>query len=111
MRADAVKRLMDRYGQQVELRRAGEAVPARAFLQPVTRNRKGERQYLPTPLGAKREDRFLYLGEPGAEVKAGRDRVIWRDAPFEVETAQPIYVGQTLFYWWAILVPADKEEE
>lgn len=110
MRAGAIQALMERYGQPVWLRRDGEVRPARAFLQAVTRNRKEERQYLPTPLGMKRKDRFLYLGEPGAEVRAGRDQVIWNETAFQVETAQPIYVGRTLCHWWAVLVPADKEE-
>ena len=43
-------------------------------------------------------------------MRAGRDQVIWNETAFQVETAQPIYVGRTLCHWWAVLVPADKEE-
>lgn len=110
MRAGTVRDLMARYGQQVQVRRDGALTPARAFLRPVTRNRKEERQYLPTPLGLKRKDRFLYLGEPGTGLQAGLDQVLWNGTAFQVETAQPIYLGQTLCHWWAVLVPADKEE-
>lgn len=103
----SVNSLMRRYGQRVEVLRAGESTPARAFLQPITD--KGEQQYLPTPLGLRREDRFLYLGQAQVELKAGDSRVRWRGGIYQVQSAHPIYVGRELSHWWAVLIPADKE--
>lgn len=100
--------LMEQYGQDIEVLRAEETVSARAFLQPMLTNRKQE-QHLPTPLGVRREDCFLYLGEAAVEVKAGRDKVRWEDKVFLVQSAHPIRVGKEISHWWAVLVPADKE--
>lgn len=104
-----VNSLMRRYGQQVEVLCGGETTPARAFLQPITSQREGEQQYLPTPLGLRREDRFLYLGQPQVELRAGDSQVRWQGGLYEIQTAHPIYVGRGLSHWWAVLVPADKE--
>jgi hypothetical protein len=30
---------------------------------------------------------------------------------YEVREALPVYLGQSLMYWWAVLVPKDEEEE
>lgn len=99
--------LMERYGQEVEVVRGEEYVSTRAFLQPILSKREDAHQYLPTPLGLRREDSFLYLGME--ELTAGQDRVGWNGQKFCVQTAQPIYVGSELSHWWAVLVPADKE--
>ena len=100
---------MRRYGQPVEVLEGGEATLVRAFLQPITSQREDTRQFLPTPLGLRREDQFLYLGQPQVELKAGESQVRWQGGVYEVYTAHPIYVGRGLSHWWAVLVPADKE--
>ena len=109
MICETVNSLMRQYGQEVEVIRAEETVSARAFLQPITNKQKQEVQYLPTPLGLRREDRFLYLGQPQVELKAGETRVGWNGQMFDIQSAHPIYVGRGLSHWWAVLGPADKE--
>lgn len=104
-----VNSLMRRYGQQVEVLAAGEVTSARAFLQPITSQREEEQQRLPTPLGLRREDQFLYLGQPQVELKAGEHQVRWMGGIYDVQSAHPIYVGRGLSHWWAVLTPADKE--
>ncbi len=106
----AVAGVMRRYGQAVEVGPAGEMASARAFLQPVIHHRKDDQQYLPTPLGRRPEEQYLYLGEPGRALEAGRDRVRWNGREFLITRAHPIYVGQSLSHWWALLRPADKED-
>lgn len=108
MTGGTVERLMERYGQRVEVVRAGERISARAFLQPILSKGAEDPQRLPTPLGLRREDRFLYLGTQA--LAAGQDRVEWNGQKFWVQTAQPVYVGRALTHWWAVLLPADKEE-
>lgn len=110
MTCETVNSLMNRYGQVVEIVRAEEVISARAFLQPITNKQKQEMQHLPTPLGVRREDRFLYLGQPQVEVTAGESQVSWNGQKFDVQSAHPIYVGRGLSHWWAVLVPADKED-
>ena len=60
-------------------------------------------------LGLRREDRYLMLGEPDVPAAPG-DRVVWRESGYEVRTAHPIYLGERLSHWWAVLAPWGKEE-
>ena len=101
--------ILDRYGQSVKLLapedQTGTAV--RAFLQPL--REAGREQARPSPLGLRREDRYLMLGEPDVPAAPG-DRVVWRESGYEVRTAHPIYLGERLSHWWAVLAPWGKEE-
>lgn len=63
----------------------------RAFLQPL--REAGREQARPSPLGLRREDRYLMLGEPDVPAAPG-DRVVWRESGYEVRTAHPIYLGE-----------------
>ena len=104
-----VRALMGRYGQRVEVLKGEKTLPLQAFLQPITRQSGEEKQYLPTSLGLRREDRWLYLGEGEISLSPLEDRVRWRGKTFEIQAAQPIYIGDRLSHWWAILIPEDKE--
>ena len=97
------RRLVERYGQTVEVRRKGEAagVTAKAFLQPVLERREGWVQREPTALGLARRDKFLYLGPPENEID-GRT-VVWRGTSFGVRAAQRVYVGDRFSHQWAVL--------
>ena len=44
------------------------------------------------------------LGEPDVPAAPG-DRVVWRESGYEVRTAHPIYLGERLSHWWAVLAP------
>lgn len=101
--------LLDRYGQRVELypRETEEGRAVRAFIQPI--REEGKAQSLPSPLGIRREDRFLLLGEPDSPVAQG-DRAVWNGGDYRVQSAHPIYAGTALSHWWAVLVPRDREE-
>ena len=98
MRVETISALLDRYGQCVTLYRGGVEAgrEVRAFLQPL-------REAL------RREDRYLMLGEPDVPAAPG-DRVVWRESGYEVRTAHPIYLGERLSHWWAVLAPWGKEE-
>ena len=93
MRVETISALLDRYGQCVTLYRGGVEAgrEVRGFL------------------GLRREDRYLMLGEPDVPAAPG-DRVVWRESGYEVRTAHPIYLGERLSHWWAVLAPWGKEE-
>ena len=95
MRVDTISVLLDRYGQCVTLYRGGVEAgrEVRAFLQPL--REAGREQARPSPLGLRREDRYLMLGEPDVPAAPG-DRVVWRESGYEVRTAHPIYLGERL---------------
>lgn len=93
--------ILTRYGQHVTV----DGVGRKAFLQPVLE--KGEGQECPSPLGLRREDRFLYLGPADAPLQAGISRVKWNGQEYEVQSTHPVGVGTT-HHWWAVLRPRDE---
>lgn len=96
--------ILNRYGQKVTISGGeGEETAVRAFLQPVLD--KSREQELPTPLGLRREDRWLYLGPPETALTAGTSAVRWQGQAYEVQSAH--LVGGS--HWWAVLRPRDKE--
>lgn len=100
--------LLARYGQRVVLHRGEETSEQPAFLQPIRET--GQAQQVPSPLGLRREDRFLYLGVPECPL-ALTDWVEWNGCAYTVQSAHPIYLGQTALYIWAVLRPGDAEKE
>ena len=111
MIAGVLQGLLDRYGQAVTVLggSAQEPVAGRAFLQPILDRREDWKQRRPSPLGLARKDRFLYLGEPDLPLSMG-DRVSCLGVDYEVQAAQPIWVGKVLSHWWAVLRVRDREE-
>lgn len=104
----AWRALLDRYGRQVAVTRRedGQTRQTAAFLQPLLEERTG--QLAPSPLGLRREDRFLYLGPPDVRLTPG-DRVDWGGQAFWVQSAHPVYIGGQPSHQWAVLRPRDKE--
>ena len=102
--------ILSRYGQPVTvyLPRQEEGAQTRAIVQPVLTG--GEDQRVPSPLGMRREDRFLYLGPAKAALSGGDGS--WLSCGkmrYEVETAQAVYVWERVSYWWAVLRPGEEE--
>ena len=83
-----------------------EGTTLRAMVQPVL-ERTGEQQ-VPSPLGMRREDRFLYLGKPEEPLTPGC-WVEWNGTGYEVQTAHPIQAGGRTSHVWAVLRPRDRE--
>ena len=105
--AEAFGVVLVRYGQSVGVCRDERTVLCRAFLQPIL-ERKG-RQTTPTVLGEVCRDRWLYLGDPAVSPQnLGDGYILWKGKKFEVVKAQPIYVGNVLSHWWAVLKARDE---
>lgn len=101
--------ILARYGQRVTVRHGGGETAARAFLQPILE--KNQDQLVPTPLGGRREERFLYLGCPEVPLAAGESLVDWAGRSFGVWSARQVFAGREPSHWWAVLRPVDKEAE
>lgn len=110
MRPDAAfKRLLERYGQSVEVHYRDEPVgaPCRAFVQPILERKEQE---LPSPLGWAGQKRWLYLGDPEAPLEGLEDGyLVWQGRRFEIVRAQAVRVGARVSHWWAVLRERERE--
>lgn len=99
--------ILARYGQDVTVyqKEGDPGVALRAFLQPVLE--PGTAQTTPSPLGARREDRFLYLGPANVPLTARESLVERRGELYEVQSAHPVG-ARTANHWWAVLRPRDE---
>lgn len=105
----AWRTILAQYGQRVTVYPEGKGpgVTLNAFLQPVLE--QGKEQSVPSPLGMKRQDRFLYLGPAQNPLTPRVSRVVWAGRNFEVQAAQPVG-GKRIHHWWAVLRLQDREE-
>ena len=99
--------VLAQFGQTVTLTDPeGDTAELRAFVQPILERQP---QLEPSPLGARREERWLYLGPPESALTAGETGVVWSGRSFAVETARQVWAGEDPCHWWAVLRPEDKE--
>ena len=97
-------------GQTVTLYQQGqeEGTACRAFLQPVREKSADFFQRQPTPLGLVRQDRWICLGGPDMALdQLDGGYIAWGDHTFTVRSAQPVYLGDRLVYWWGLLAVRD----
>lgn len=112
MRSFSIAPLLRQFGTPVTAVRAGELSGREgfAFLQAVSEGKERGRQFVPSPLGIFRDERFLYLGEAELSLEGMEGGYLLCEGRFYVvSSAQPVYVGKTLSHWRAILTR--KEEE
>ena len=105
------KQILSRYGQNITLYRQDgeEGTVCRAFLQPVMEQSADFFQQLPTPLGLVRRDRWICLGGPDMALdQLGDGYIAWGGETFTVRSAQPVYLGEELVYWWGLLAVREQ---
>jgi hypothetical protein len=96
--------ILARHGQRVTVFQDGQedGTAVRAFLQPV--REKNTEQEVPSPLGMRRDDRFLYLGPVEVPLEARKSRVVLDGQNYQVQMAH--LVGNS--HWWGILRPEEE---
>ena len=107
---DRWRQILSRYGQNITLHRQDgeEGTVCRAFLQPVLEKGTDFFQRQPTALGLVRQDRWICLGGPEIALdELGDGYIAWGDLTFTVRSAQPVYLGEKLVYWWGLLAVRD----
>ena len=104
---EALERALMDYGQAVTIRRGGQATACRAFLQPVLQKRQEEPRG-DTPLGSVDERRWIYIGTAQT---ARYDTVEGCGMSFLVKEATPVYLGDEILYWHAVLWKAREAKE
>ena len=95
--------VMARWGSAMILRRRGEELPLRGFLQETGSRNWQNMEKVFTPLGEIPRGQYLYLGpvEPPAEVG---DVLLMGERIFEVRRAEAIYCGDAPVYRWGLCV-------
>lgn len=106
------EQILEKYGQTVTVYPAdgGAGAQYRAFLQPVREQGAEFFQRQPTPLGLARQDKWICLGGPDMaldELDGGY--IAWGELTFTVRSAQPVYLGEELVYWWGLLAVRDRD--
>ena len=96
--------ILARYGQTVTVKRGAEQQKGKALIQPVPdRDRDQERQ---SPLGAGRQDRFLYLGPENRPLDT--DTIVeCQGKDYRVQMAHRAGAG-VCPHWWAVLYPREE---
>lgn len=102
--------VLRRYGRPAAVHRGTTVQVGPAMVQPLLDKTE---QWSPSPLGRRRRDRFLYLGEPGLALDGlGEDGYVeWEAAAYDVEAAHPVLLGSETLYWWAVLTAREADED
>lgn len=103
------EKILQRYGTMVTIFPEGEAkgMTAMALLQPI---RDKQRQEIASPLGWRKQERWLYLGEPDVPLEVGENGSVYADGlEFEVFSARRVDLGRRSCHWWGILIPREAK--
>lgn len=96
--------ILERFGEDVTLRKGEVDTPGRALVQPLLE--RGKEQELPGPLGLERQERFRYLGPAGLPLDL--DTVVaWKGKEYRVQRAHLMGEG-VCPHWWAVLRPREE---
>lgn len=112
MRSLSISPVLRQFGKAVTVVRAGEVTGREgfAFLQPVPERKERGRQFVPSPLGMVREERFLYLGDAGLSLENMEGGYLLCEGRcYVVSSAQAVYMGKTLSHWRALLSLREEE--
>lgn len=105
---DGFDAVLRKYGRPGAVYRGGEAQIGPVFLQPLFEK---DGQWSPTPLGRKRNDRFLLLADPelGLDGLGPDDYMELDGTAYDVETVQSVELGGKRLYWWAVVTVREDE--
>ena len=103
------EKILQRYGTMATIFPEGgeDGVTAMALIQPI---RDKQRQEVASPLGWRKQERWLYLGEPDVPLEVGEDGFVRAEGmEFEVFSARRVDLGRRSCHWWGILIPREAE--
>lgn len=100
--------VLKRYGKPISVFRNGEEQTGMAMVQPLFEK---DGQWLPSPLGRRRTDRFLCLASPELSLErlGEEDFLMWDGTRYDVAATQKAELGNTALYQWAVLTPREEE--
>lgn len=95
--------ILRQFGRAVQLVQTdGSGRGAFGFLQAMPLSTQDAEQFLPTELGVARQESFLYLGAGDCPL-TGVSQLLCDGASYDVHAAQPVYLGQQVSHWRAVL--------
>lgn len=102
--------VLKQYGKPISVFRNGEEQTGMAMVQPLFEK---DGQWLPSPLGRRRTDRFLCLASPELRLEGlgEEDFLMWDGTRYDVAAAQKAELGNTALYQWAVLIPREEAFE
>ena len=106
----AVTGILRRYGRPATLYGDGTVTAVRCLIQPLLyKNRVFLRDTM-TELGELDEGHFLYIGPP--ETALCKDGyLVCGTRCFDILRGEPVYLGDAVSHWCAVLRPRPEEEE
>lgn len=96
--------ILERFGENVTIRKDEVDVLTRALVQPCLE--KGKEQELAGPMGLGRQERFRYMGPVRYPLDLDTT-VEWKGRRFRVQWAQLVGEG-VCPHWWAVLCPREE---
>ncbi|MBE6957056.1 MAG: hypothetical protein E7450_06355 [Ruminococcaceae bacterium] len=105
MMRENIDRELERYGRAVTVYtpQYPEGAVEKVMLQPE--RTRGTARAVPSPLGWKKQGRFIYLG-PAHVPLEGKCGLEAEGVRYSLRNARPVYAGGELTHWWAVLEEA-----
>lgn len=100
-----------RYGSEVTIRQDGEAVCARAFVEPLRYRNQiyiGGQYHA---LGQRRRQKYLYIGSAAHPLRENACVIEAHGSRYVVRRSETYYVKEYPVYEWAILTPYGETRE
>ena len=97
---------LERHGRVVTLYtpKHPEGVAVKAVVQPE--RSRGTARAVPSPLGWKKQGRFIYLGPAKVSLEGGSVRMEADGVRYDMHNARPVYAGGEITHWWAVFEEA-----
>ena len=102
--------ILERYGLHATVHGEGEERAVRCFIQPLMNKNRVYLHHAVTELGRVDEGRYLYIGPSDTAVEEGC-HIVCHARRFDVLRGEPVWLGNALSHWCAVLRPRPEEAE
>ncbi|MCH5299571.1 MAG: hypothetical protein J1E96_07405 [Ruminococcus sp.] len=101
---DIVSRVLNKYGSKVKVTQNGTTIETKAFIQPLSYDRKSYFDSMRLPEGSFDNNHFLMLAHPSLVLSKSFDIVIESaDGKYSVKSSGNFRASDKVMYVWAVL--------